>query len=330
MTSRMALEALGVSKRYGNRIALAEVDLIAERGCVHGLLGPNGAGKTTLMRILLGLVQRDAGSIRLLGRPLESRGGSIPSDVAGIVETPAFYPYLTGRQNLAALAALDRDGSSSRRWSIDGALEQVGLAANAHDRVSGYSAGMRQRLAVAATLLRAPQLLFLDEPTNALDVRGVRDIRALAHRLAEDGAAVVLSSHDMAEVDELCTTVTIIDAGRVIFSGAVDDVRRRVSASRHVLRTSDDEWACRVASTHAGVKVTATVDGALEVLADPAALDAYVIALGCGGIAVRALEHRVRPLESLFLELTRTVPPNEAAVASIHGARSNQALRVLS
>jgi ABC-2 type transport system ATP-binding protein len=330
VTTAQALEAVGVSKRYGRRDALCEVDLVAERGRVHGLLGPNGAGKTTLLRILLGLVHRDAGSVRLLGRPLEARGGSIPIDVAGIVETPAFYPYLSGRQNLAALAALDRDGSSSPRCSVDGALEQVGLAADAHHRVCGYSAGMRQRLAVAAALLRAPQLLFLDEPTNALDPRGVRDIRALARRLANDGVAVVLSSHDLAEVEELCGTVTIIDAGRVLFSGAVDHVRRRVHASLHVLRTSDDEWACRVASTHAGVKVTAVGDGGLEVLADLAALDAFVIALGCGGIAVRALEHRVRPLESLFLELTRAIPPIEATVTSMSGARNNQTLRAMS
>jgi len=324
MTSRVALEAIGVSKRYGGRDALCDVDLIAESGCVHGLLGPNGAGKTTLMRILLGLVQRDAGSVRLLGRPLDSRDGSIPSDVAGIVETPAFYPYLTGRQNLTALAALDRDDTASRRFSVDDALEQVGLAANARDRVAGYSAGMRQRLGVAAAILRAPQLLFLDEPTSALDPRGVRDIRALTRDLADDGAAVVLSSHDMAEVEELCTTVTIIDVGRVIFSGAVDDVRRRVPASLHMLRTSDDEAATAIASGHVGVSVT-TVDGGLEVSADVATLDAYVIALGQLGIAVRTLEHRVRPLESLFLELTRPADATGAAVAAIHGPRNQTA-----
>jgi len=330
MTSRVALEAVGVSKRYGSRRALCEVDLIAERGCVHGLLGPNGAGKTTLLRILLGLVQRDAGSVRLLGRPLDARGGSISSDVAGIVETPSFYPYLTGRQNLAALAALDLDGTSSRRCSIDDALEQVGLAAQAHQRVGGYSAGIRQRLGVAAAVLRAPALLFLDEPTNALDPRGMRDIRALARRLADGGAAVVLSRHDMIEVDELCATVTVLNAGRVIFSGAVDDVRRRAPASVHVLRTSDDEAARLVAPAHIGVKVTAAIDGGLDVSADVASLDAYVIALGCAGIAVRALEHRVRPLESLFLELTGARSSTETAVASIRPARVNQTSPALS
>jgi ABC-2 type transport system ATP-binding protein len=330
MTSQMALEALGVSKRYGSRIALAEVDLIAERGCVHGLLGPNGAGKTTLMRILLGLVQRDAGSIRLLGRLLESRGGSIPSDVAGIVETPAFYPYLTGRQNLTALAALDCDGTSSRRCTVDEALEQVGLAEHAHHRVGGYSAGMRQRLAVAAAVIRAPQLLFLDEPTTALDPRGVRDIRALARRLADAGTAVVFSSHDMSEVEELCATVTVINGGRVVFSGAVEELRQRAPASVHLLHTSNDHAACLVASSHGGVKVTAAIDGGLEVAADVAALDAYVIALACAGIAVRALDHRVRSLESLFLELTAPAAGPATAVAAIAGARHDEASPALS
>ena len=330
MTPGLALEAIGVSKRYGSRHALCEVDLIAERGRVHGLLGPNGAGKTTLLRILLGLVQRDAGLVRLLGRPLDARGGSISSDVAGIVETPAFYLYLTGRQNLAALAALDRDCASSRRCGVDEALEQVGLTAHANHRVAGYSAGMRQRLGVAAALLRAPALLFLDEPTNALDPLGTRDIRALARRLADDGAAVVLSSHDMIEVDELCATVTVLNAGRVIFSGAVDDVRRRAPASVHVLRTSDDEAARLVASARSEVKVTAAIDGGLEITADIAALDAYVIALGCGGIAVRALERRVRPLESLFLELTGARSSTETTVASIRRAHANQSSPALS
>ena len=328
MMEQPALEAVGISKRSGSRDVLSGVNLIAQPGRVHGLLGPNGAGKTTLMRILLGLVQRDAGSVHLLGRPLDANGGSIPDDVAGIVETASFYPYLTGRQNLAVLATLDGGRTSARRCGVDEALEQVGLAADAHARVAGYSAGMRQRLAVAAALLRAPRLLFLDEPTNSLDPRGMRDIRALARRLADDGAAVVLSSHDMSEVEELCATLTVINAGRVVFSAAVDELRQRAPAAVHVLQTSDDAAARRVASTHTGVKVTSAVDGGLEVLADIAALDTYVIALGCAGIAVRTLDHRVRALESLFLELTGREMATD--VTAIHGARNNQASPALS
>jgi ABC-2 type transport system ATP-binding protein len=164
---------------------------------------------------------------------------------------------------------------------------------------------MRQRLGLAAALLRSPRLLFLDEPTNALDPASARDVRALAQRLAGEGAAVVLSSHDMSEVEELCTTLTVLDRGRVIFSGAVDTLRQRASSTVHALQTSDDCIALTMASAQPGVRATRSPDG-LEVLAETYALDAYVIALGRAGVAVRALEHRVRPLESLFLELTAT------------------------
>lgn len=304
MTDRPALEAAGVSKRYGSRDALCSVDLVARGGLLHGLLGPNGAGKTTLLRVLLGLVQRDAGSVRLLGRALDSTAGPIPEGVAGFVEAPSFYPYLSGRQNLEVLARLDSREGSVRRVGIYEALEHVGLTPHANANVAGYSAGMRQRLGVAAALIRSPRLLFLDEPTNSLDPGGARDVRALVRRLADEGAAVVLSSHDMAEVEELCSTLTVINRGHVMFSGTVDELRRRAPAAVHAMRTSDDRVALDVASRQSSVRVTVDNDGRLEVSADTGALDAYVIALGAAGVAVRALERRVRSLESLFLELT--------------------------
>ena len=204
MAEFQALEAIGVSKRYGDRQALSGVDLIAQSGQLHGLLGPNGAGKTTLLRVLLGLVHRDAGTVRLCGRDLDSLAGRVPDEVAGLVETPAFYPYLSGRKNLALLARLDgvrTSGASGDR--INDALEQAGLASQASAAVGGYSAGMRQRLGVAAAMLRSPRLLLLDEPTSALDPAGAHDVRNLARRVANEGAAVVWSSHDMAEVSRL-------------------------------------------------------------------------------------------------------------------------------
>ena len=170
--------------------------------------------------------------------------------------------------------------------------------------MAGYSAGMRQRLGLAAALLRSPRLLFLDEPTSSLDPGGARDVRALARRLADEGAAVVLSSHDMAEVEELCAVLTVINRGRVVFSGTVDELRKLAPAAVHALRTSDDCAALDLASERPGVKVAPAADGGLEVSADIEALDAYVIALGCAGVAVRVLERRARSLESLFLELT--------------------------
>jgi ABC-2 type transport system ATP-binding protein len=304
MLNAPALEVTGVSKRFGPREALRGVDLIAQPGQLHALLGPNGAGKTTLMRVLLGLFRRDAGTVRLLGRDLDSMAGRVPDEVAGLVEAPAFYPYLSGRKNLALLARLDEGrGSESGGDRINDVLEQAGLAAKADVAVGAYSAGMRQRLGLAASMLRMPRLLFLDEPTNALDPAGAYDVRNLARDLANRGAAVVWSSHDMAEVEELCTVLTVIDRGCVIFTGTVNELRSRAPADVHMLRTSNDAAALDLAFHRAGVSV-GRADGGLEVSADIEALDAYIIALGCAGIAVRVLERRARTLESMFLELT--------------------------
>src|SRR5215813_7543603 len=252
---RSALEALGVSKRYENRDALDGVDLIVQSGFLHGLLGPNGAGKTTLMRILLGLVRRNAGTVRLLGHDLDSCAGRVPDGVAGFVETPAFYPYLSGRQNLSLLVALDGERMSRRDRRIGDALDQVGLGAQADAAVRGYSAGMRQRLGLAAALLRSPKLLFLDEPTSSLDPAAARHVRAVARQLADEGAAVVWSSHDMGEVEELCSTLTVINEGRVVFFGAVEQLRDRAPATLHALRTSNDAAALSLASCRRGLKV---------------------------------------------------------------------------
>ena len=305
--SEFALEATGVSKRYSRRDALHGVDLVAHGGEVHGLLGPNGAGKTTLIRIVLGLVRRDAGSVRVLGDDLDANGGYVSNGLAGFVETPAFYPYLSGWKNLALLARLDGNGQSHRDGRIERVLDQVGLTAQSDLVVSGYSAGMRQRLGLAAALLRSPQLLVLDEPTSSLDPTAARDVRDLVRRLADEGTAVVLSSHDMAEVELLCDRLTVINHGRVVFSGTVDELRTMASTTVHVLRTSDDRAACHLAAGRGFglMRLTPSIDGALEVSADVAALDAYMIALGRAGIAVRGLERRARSLESLFLELTR-------------------------
>jgi len=304
MPESPALEAVGVSKRYGDRDALRGVDLIAQPGRLHGLLGPNGAGKTTLMRVLLGLVRRDAGSVRLLGQDLDSMAGRLPDAVAGLVEAPAFYPYLSGRKNLELLARLDDVRAPDGGDRINDALERAGLVSQANVAVGGYSAGMRQRLGVAAAMLRSPRLLFLDEPTSALDPAGAHDVRNLARRLANQGAAVVLSSHDMAEVEELCATLTVIDRGRVIFTGTVDELRQRAPAEMHALRTNNDAAALDLAFHRPGIRVARAADGGLAVSAGIEALDAYIIALGCAGVAVRVLERRARSLESMFLELT--------------------------
>src|SRR5262245_14840351 len=169
-----AIEVRGVRKRYSDRDVLADVNLLVRAGCLHGLLGPNGAGKTTLMRIMLGLIQPDAGSVHLLGAPVCSTTDPLATGVAGYVETPSFYPYLSGRRNLTLLARLDDGPSSDRRARVEQALVQAGLSPSADMAVSGYSAGMRQRLGLAAALLRSPKVLLLDEPTSSLDPAAAR------------------------------------------------------------------------------------------------------------------------------------------------------------
>lgn len=300
-----AIEARNISKRYGDRDVLADVSLLVRPGSLHGLLGPNGAGKTTLMRVMLGLIQPDAGSVRLLGAPVRATTEPLADGVAGYVDTPSFYPYLSGRRNLSLLARLDDGPSSDRRERVERALAQVGLTARADIAVSGYSAGMRQRLGVAAALLRSPRVLLLDEPTSSLDPAAAREVRALVRGLAGQGAAIVLSSHDMAEVEELCDELTVINQGRVAYAGSVEQLRQRAPAALHLLHTSDDDAAHELGSIRRGLKVRRSSGdgGGLEIAGDTDALDAYTVALGHAGIALRSLERRTRSLESLFLEL---------------------------
>jgi ABC-2 type transport system ATP-binding protein len=326
----LALEAVGISKRYGDRDTLFDVDMVAPAGQLHGLLGPNGAGKTTLLRILLGLVRRDRGKVHLLGHDLDRAGGSVPDGVAGFVDAPAFYPYLSGRQNLTLLSRLDGRTGTFDPKAVEDALEQAGLTAHSDKRVAGYSAGMRQRLGMAAALLRTPRLLLLDEPTSSLDPAGTRDVRTLLERMAQGGTSVVLSSHDMNEVEEICDAVTILHLGHVVFSGTMDVLRRRASASIHTLHTSNNPDALQLAMRQANVTATRSADGdSLDVSADPPALDAYAIALGRAGIAIRQLEQRASSLEALFLQLTADGPSAAAPGLADDGVPGAQ-LRELS
>src|SRR6201991_1071211 len=213
-----AIEARGLLKRYGELTAVDHVDLTVRSGDVYGYLGPNGAGKTTSLRMLLGLIRPDESSAKLFGRDPLVEGARALDGVAGFVEAPRFYPYMTGRRNLELVAALDGGDAQER---IDDALETVDLTPRQHDKVKGYSHGMRQRLGIAGALLRDPQLLLLDEPTTGLDPAGMRDMRALVHRLVGDGMTVLLSSHLMDEVEDLCDRVAIVTRGRVVYEGSL-------------------------------------------------------------------------------------------------------------
>jgi ABC-2 type transport system ATP-binding protein len=298
------VEARGLVKRYGEVTAVDRVDLTVGAGDVYGYLGPNGAGKTTSLRMLLGLIRPDEGSARLFGRDPLVEGARALDGVAGFVEAPRFYPYLSGRRNLELVAALDGDGARGR---IDEALEVVELADRAHDRVGGYSHGMRQRLGIAGALLRAPRLLLLDEPTTGLDPAGMRDMRALVRRLADQGITVLLSSHLMAEVEELCDRVAIVRRGRVVYEGSLPELLAS-TAGLYELRTTDDARAGELASGRPGVTDVSRTSRGLLLSADEQAVAELTIALGAAGVGIVALVPRTATLEELFFRMTEGEP----------------------
>jgi ABC-2 type transport system ATP-binding protein len=301
-SARMAVvRVCGLTKRFGGRCAVDGLDLSVDEGEVRGLLGPNGAGKTTLLRMLLGLVRPDEGSIGLFGQPAAGWGSVVLDGVAGFVEDPSFYPYLSGRVNLEILAELDDDGARDR---IDAALERVDLAHRAGDRVSGYSSGMRQRLGIAAALMRAPRLLLLDEPTAGLDPAGVRFVAELVRDLSGDGVAVVVSSHQVREVEDVCDSFSVLSRGRLVWDGSVGEMRAEAPLSAYQLSTSDDGRALELAESRPGVTAERSPAGKLVVVASTHAMDSFVLALGHANIPVRGMELSMSPLESMFFALT--------------------------
>ena len=306
MQSTAAIRARGVTRTFGDVIALDGVDLDVPAGQIHGLVGPNGAGKTTLLGLLLGLAVADRGSLEILGTPT-GRALAVTGGVAGFVDGPGLYPTLTARQNLAALASLrgEPDGAD-----VDELLDRVGLREVAGDPVRGFSLGMRQRLGLAAALLGQPRLLVLDEPANGLDPAGKRQVHRVLTDLADAGATVVLSSHRMDDLAALCDEVTLLSAGRVVFSGPLRKLAAESGELDYRLLTSDPEGARRVAagtpslSPVAGRRSPTRVDDALVVRGPEPALDDLVVRLVGAGIAVRELGPVVPPLEAAFLALT--------------------------
>jgi ABC-2 type transport system ATP-binding protein len=300
MAATLAIRARSIVKRFGDVVALDGVDLDVARGQIHGLVGPNGAGKTTLLGLLLGLAVADSGNLEILGTPVR-RALATPDGVAGFVDGPGLYPSLTARQNLAALAAL-RAGDA-RTAGIDDMLAQVGLTEVADDRANGFSLGMRQRLGLAAALLTKPRLLVLDEPSNGLDPAGKKQVHGVLTRLAAQGTSVVLSSHRMDDVEALCSEVTILATGRVVFSGPLSKLAAENRELDYRVLTSDPPAARRLADDTAGIAV---VDDAasLVVRARVSALDDLVVRLVQEGIAIRELAPVVSPLEAAFLALT--------------------------
>jgi ABC-2 type transport system ATP-binding protein len=295
-----------VRKCFGEIVALDGVDLAVAEGQIHGLVGPNGAGKTTLLGMLLGLTEADAGELEILGSPVSRRRG-LAAGVTGFVDGPGLYPSLSARQNLAALARLRGDGSDG----IGDALAEVGLSGVAEDRVRGFSLGMRQRLGLAAALLTEPRLLLLDEPANGLDPIGTRHVHRVLTRLAASGTSVVLSSHRMDDLAALCSEVTILATGRVVFSGPISDLVADTDELDYRLRTSEPATARQVAADTPDLRVLDNDDvlrrhdaETLLVRGAVPAVDALVTRLVGAGIGVRELAPVVAPLEAAFLTLT--------------------------
>ena len=313
--SGVALATQGLTKRYGSRVALDGLDLRVPEGVVYGFLGPNGAGKTTTMRILTGLVRQDAGSVELLGRPFGRGDRRRLFDVGALIESPAFYPFLSGRENLRSLAAT---GAGVPAGRIEELLTLVNLRERANDRVSGYSLGMKQRLGIAASLLSDPRLLLLDEPANGLDPAGIVGMRDTLRALAAAGKTVFVSSHILSEVQQLVDVVGIIAQGRLVREGPVETLLREEGSIR--VRVAADEVAAAAATmaTVAGAgSVTPELGpeaGWLSVRLDPSRAGEVNRALAGTGIFASRIEAGTN-LEALFLGLTASRPAGSQGAA---------------
>ncbi len=298
-----AIRTRGLSKTYqrGAVMAVAGLDLAIPRGGVHGFLGPNGSGKTTTLRMLLGLVRPDAGTMEILGAPVPARLPDVVDRVGAIVESPKFFATMSARKNLALLA----QGIGVPIGRVGQVLDQVGLADRAKQLAGRYSLGMKQRLAIAATLLKDPELLIFDEPTNGLDPAGIHEVRTTMRALADEGKTVVISSHILAEVQQVADTVSIIARGRLLRSGSVPELLTGGN-SRVRLRVPDVDAAVRILLAD-GYEVQPQPDGALVLrrpgeVADPAVV---ARALGEAGIWPSELGVTADSLEQVFLDLTR-------------------------
>ena len=300
-----AVETRGLTKRFGANVAVDGVELRVPRGSAFGYLGPNGAGKTTLIRTLLGLTRADTGTMSLLGTPVPAERKRALARVGAIVDEPRFHPHLTGRQNLRLLAAA-RGGDAGTR--IAPSLARVGLADRADDRVASYSMGMRQRLGVASCLLGDPELLILDEPMNGLDPAGMHQMREMIASLAGEGRTVVLSSHLLDEVERTCDAVAIVDHGRVIRQGPIDELIRGAGAvvvqvdcaepARAAQLIDRASIAAGMALTDAGLTVTLPAGASRELVAD---INRRLVA---AGISVYGLREVQASLEDWFLSVT--------------------------
>jgi ABC-2 type transport system ATP-binding protein len=291
----LVIDTADLTKHYDDVLAVDRLALRVRSGEVYGFLGPNGAGKSTTLRMLLGLVRPTSGSGAVLGAPPGSPEGL--ARIGAMIEAPAFYPFLSGRDNLRVLARYA--GVETPR--VDAVLDEVDLLPRADDRVAGYSMGMKQRLGVAAALLKDPELLVLDEPTNGLDPAGMAEMREFIRSLGRDGRTVLLSSHLMGEVEQVCDRVGVIRAGTLVAEGTVDELRGEAGLR---VRAEPARAAARVIGAVPGVEAVSPVDGLLDVTVDPTQAAAINRALVEAGLDVSELYPAKASLEDVFLELT--------------------------
>ncbi|GAA1037262.1 ABC transporter ATP-binding protein [Streptomyces murinus] len=294
----------GLTKRYrGGQLAVDGLDLTVPAGSVFGFLGPNGSGKTTTIRMLMGLIEPTSGTARVLGLPMPRAARTVLPQVGALIEGPALYGHLSGRDNLLRLDAADPTADPRTRGArVAAALERVGLAAAAGKRAKAYSLGMKQRLGLAAALLRPRRLLVLDEPTNGLDPQGMREIRTLIRELAADGTTVFLSSHLLDEIEQVCTHVAVMARGRLLAQGAMADLAAG-ARDRLVVTTPDPAEAARVLKEQGAADVTADGD---KVTGEPPDRDLAEVnaALVAAGVRVRGFTLRRASLEDSFVALT--------------------------
>ena len=298
-----AVETRGLSKRFGSRLAVDGLDMVVPRGAVYGFLGPNGSGKTTTIRMLLGLVEPTSGTRSLLGHAIPREASRALPQVGALVEGPAFHPYLSGRSNLARLDAADLwSDPGTARTRIDAALDRVGLLATAGKRYRAYSLGMRQRLAIAASLLTPRELLVLDEPTNGLDPQGTREVRHLVASLAEDGATVLISSHLLSEVEQICSHLGIMSDGRLVAQGTVSELRGAGVTTVGVTTSRPSDAASVLGRL--GVTDVEVVGDEVRGHPGPVAPETIVAALVHADVPVRGFAVTTPSLEDLFVGLT--------------------------
>jgi len=302
--AELAIASSALTKRFrGGQLAVDQVDLAVPRGAVYGFLGPNGSGKTTTIRMLLGLAHPTSGTAQVLGVPMPDGAVRVLSRVGSLVEGPAFYPYLSGWDNLARYDAADRGASgATARARIGAAMERVGLAAAARKRFRNYSLGMKQRLAIAAALLVPRDLIVLDEPTNGLDPQGTREVRLLVRQIAAEGITVFVSSHLLAEVEQVSTHVGVMRLGKLVFQGELAELRRTV-APRIAVRTGDVTAAAEV-FVKLGLAEPVTGDGLVTAELGDTAPEQVTAQLVHAGVGVRALTVEAANLEDLFVGLT--------------------------